>query len=379
MKYILFFLFMVSLLLSTNLQASYTALEWGDVPLTLTPLLDPSFVSDPSILPRRGVQITGLLRADFFRERILASDNPMALYNHYTHVFPGEISLSYRPAAELVLKTSFKTFKEFYYLASHEFPEDSTLKTGNDSLSSKGGVYETIFSLSGEFLDRINAGLSGGLITGNRSITSETVFYPPMTNTLFSEIKYNYSGIRISAGAGIRVSKLFSLNQYIGLPYSVKRKTDLTAGLINYPVVLSTRITLHSSAPSPMRFYVEGTYENSASFSIQEPEGSATVIPTGFRDTFSFLTGFSSSLTYGKITIPFKLGYFYRPDPEDLFIDTHGMFTGVSLQTENNIDVFLMGWLNMKNYRGDSIFYDSNKLIHETLIRIDAGLVFRTE
>jgi hypothetical protein len=361
------------LLWTAPLCASYVTRTFGEDSLLTAASGEPTLLPPApySAEKRLSVRLAG--RALFFTERVLSFDNPVSLYNSYSVFDLESASVLFKPWSLLSLSLDLSPWKTFDYEASYRFPAGAPAADGTRTLDSAGSVRALRFSAVCHVRDAFSFGASAGLLFGGRN-TLSSASYTTATNldwTYSDEARF--SAWSVDLHAGTKLFNSFRALALVSLPVALDRAaTDET---VSYPLSLGLRLSLASVKPVPADLYAEARWSPTSDLSVTSPSGSYK--PFGSRDTVSFLVGCGIELKTPAFRLPVRLGYAYLQCLDNYFADKNLVFAGFDVPMGREFGLSLDAEFSKRNWRGDNVFYENDKLIDETAFTVKAGLTWK--
>ena len=368
-------LIVLLLCLAHSLCASYVTLDYGEDPLLTAAGGGPTlFLSPPYFTDRKlEVRIRGTAR--FFSERVMSFDSPVSFYNRYSVFAPEYAGISWNPRPVLGFDLSLEPWKTFDYSAEYRFPPGAAVFDGVKSMRSSGSVDSLRLSALVHVLKFFTFGATAGFLSGKRRTTG-SVDYGSATNLDWkSSVKTGFYGWKFDLHAGAEFRRTVRIALQFSFPVAlVNRLEDGSEATFEYPLTAGIRAAVLAFKPVPAEFFIEGLYGNFRDFEVVR-SGSRTG-PFGRHDTVSFLAGMSTVIKTANVQVPFRLGYVWRPDFLDYFADRHTLFAGFDMALGRGFGVSLNAEFTKRNWIGDNIFYEDDKLIDENSLFIRAGLTW---
>ena len=183
--------------------------------------------------------------------------------------------------------------------------------------------------------------------------------------------------MKLDLHAGVDIRKSVRINALVSLPVNLGRSSSSgTRDTLKYPVSLGLEASVRIVKPVNAEFYASGMYGFYQDFRVWIDAIDFTITPYGCHDVFSFLCGMKTVFKAGNILIPFRLGYAYQPDFINYFADKNSVFAGCDIPLVQGLGLSLDAEFSKRNWRGDNIFYEDDKLIDETAFTARLGLTW---
>lgn len=240
------------------------------------------------------------------------------------------------------------------------FPDDPL---AYNTIQYQGKLTRYCLGAAFQFMERLNIGLQGGILSGNLDQNSSVVFVDNSANDYFqsSSRSLDNTPVVASAGATYRVNPHFNFGGYLRLPYTVEYKgTETDAGVsssftesIEYPMQFTAGLEYRGQQILQARLNVDFTYEwwSRTDFKI---DGQAT--DQGFEDVIGIKAGIEHVFAD---RIPFQVGVQYHTYYRDRD-DARLMFSAGTGFRGPNWLVNVAGGFSKLNYPYPDLFDDSN-------------------